>query len=83
MKKKWKKVVSPGDVNHKKGHIPVRIAVRLSRANKRVHASCLQFMSSAVRAELISVTTAVGQIGCNAGLPRESRRCPGTHNRKR
>lgn len=38
----------------------------------------------AVRVELISVTTAAGQIGCNAGLPRESPSlCPGTHNRKR
>jgi hypothetical protein len=39
----------------------------------------------AIRAELISVTTAAGQIGCNAGLPGESRPspCPSTHNRKR
>jgi len=75
--KKETKLVFTNDV--KNGHI-LRTALRFSREpiSASMRATC-----NLCRAELISVTTATGQIGCNADLPRESPSlCSGTHNRK-
>lgn len=81
-KKKYTKFVFTSDVKKRQAY-SVRIALRFSRepisASMRVACN----LCRTVRAELISVTTAAGQIGCNAGLPRESPSlCPGTHNQK-
>lgn len=76
------KVVFTGDV--KKRLYPVYVALHFSREliSASMRATCN--LCRAVRTELISVTTAAGQIECNADLPRESLSlCPGTHNRKR
>lgn len=67
-------------LRYKKRTYPVRTALRFSREpiSASMRATC-----NLCRVELISVTTATGQIGCNADLPRESPSlCSGTHNRK-
>jgi len=69
----------------KETSIHISLCAPPARRPMSASARAARNLCRAIRAELISVTTAAGQIGCNAGLPGESRPspCPSTHNRKR